>query len=184
MTHMMRMCNLFHLVPFLEYILHMNFSLCCFRMFLVGLTGGISSGKSTVSSMLRELGCPIIDADVVARKGLWIQHPPAPKTHTHAFYNPPHLQSHNAPPADLSHRKTSSKWNVDVCPRAPHRWLNCAWCDCVYYIIEADMKRLRPVGPSLRQTLGEGAWIMTSVRHADCRGDAVLLRWETERSQT
>lgn len=42
----------------------------CFRMFLVGLTGGISSGKSTVSSMLRELGCPIIDADVVARKGL------------------------------------------------------------------------------------------------------------------
>lgn len=40
-----------------------------FQMFLVGLTGGISSGKSTVSSMLRELGCPIIDADVVARKG-------------------------------------------------------------------------------------------------------------------
>ncbi|XP_040885172.1 dephospho-CoA kinase domain-containing protein isoform X2 [Toxotes jaculatrix] len=37
-------------------------------MFLVGLTGGISSGKSTVSSMLRELGCPVIDADVVARK--------------------------------------------------------------------------------------------------------------------
>ncbi|XP_049614919.1 dephospho-CoA kinase domain-containing protein [Syngnathus scovelli] len=37
-------------------------------MYLVGLTGGISSGKSTVSSMLRELGCPIIDADVVARK--------------------------------------------------------------------------------------------------------------------
>ncbi|XP_067101124.1 dephospho-CoA kinase domain-containing protein isoform X2 [Osmerus mordax] len=37
-------------------------------MFLVGLTGGIASGKSTVSSILRELGCPIIDADVVARK--------------------------------------------------------------------------------------------------------------------
>ncbi|KAM9424130.1 dephospho-CoA kinase domain-containing protein [Pholidichthys leucotaenia] len=37
-------------------------------MFLVGLTGGIASGKSTVSSMLRELGCPIIDADIVARK--------------------------------------------------------------------------------------------------------------------
>uniref|UniRef100_A0A3B5L619 Dephospho-CoA kinase domain-containing protein n=1 Tax=Xiphophorus couchianus TaxID=32473 RepID=A0A3B5L619_9TELE len=37
-------------------------------MFLVGLTGGIASGKSAVSSMLRELGCPIIDADVVARK--------------------------------------------------------------------------------------------------------------------
>ncbi|KAM6951081.1 dephospho-CoA kinase domain-containing protein [Aplochiton taeniatus] len=37
-------------------------------MFLVGLTGGISSGKSTVSSLLRELGSPLIDADVVARK--------------------------------------------------------------------------------------------------------------------
>ncbi|CAL8309256.1 unnamed protein product [Boreogadus saida] len=37
-------------------------------MFLVGLTGGISSGKSTVSAMLRELGCPIIDADLVARR--------------------------------------------------------------------------------------------------------------------
>ncbi|TRY69625.1 hypothetical protein DNTS_032744 [Danionella cerebrum] len=37
-------------------------------MFLVGLTGGIASGKSTVSSQLRELGCPVIDADVVARK--------------------------------------------------------------------------------------------------------------------
>ncbi|XP_010899517.1 dephospho-CoA kinase domain-containing protein [Esox lucius] len=37
-------------------------------MFLVGLTGGIASGKSTVSSLLRELGCPIIDADVVARQ--------------------------------------------------------------------------------------------------------------------
>ncbi|KAJ8414386.1 hypothetical protein AAFF_G00052560 [Aldrovandia affinis] len=37
-------------------------------MFLVGLTGGIASGKSTVSSVLRDLGCPIIDADVVARQ--------------------------------------------------------------------------------------------------------------------
>lgn len=40
-----------------------------FQMFLVGLTGGIASGKTAVSSMLRELGCPVIDADVVARKG-------------------------------------------------------------------------------------------------------------------
>lgn len=38
-------------------------------MFLVGLTGGIASGKSSVSSMLKELDCPIIDADVAARKG-------------------------------------------------------------------------------------------------------------------
>lgn len=38
-------------------------------MHLFGLTGGISSGKSSISSMLEELGCPIIDADVIARQG-------------------------------------------------------------------------------------------------------------------
>lgn len=34
----------------------------------VGLTGGIASGKSTVSSVLRELGAVIIDADALARE--------------------------------------------------------------------------------------------------------------------
>ncbi|MEN9799963.1 MAG: hypothetical protein RL653_3660 [Pseudomonadota bacterium] len=34
---------------------------------MVGLTGGIASGKSTVSRMLRELGAEIVDADQVAR---------------------------------------------------------------------------------------------------------------------
>ncbi|CAI9587662.1 unnamed protein product [Staurois parvus] len=37
-------------------------------MFLVGLSGGIASGKSTVVSILRELGCAVIDADVIARQ--------------------------------------------------------------------------------------------------------------------
>lgn len=35
---------------------------------VVGLTGGIASGKSTVSHLLRDLGGYIVDADVVARK--------------------------------------------------------------------------------------------------------------------
>lgn len=34
---------------------------------LIGLTGGIASGKSTVGRLLRELGAAVIDADEVAR---------------------------------------------------------------------------------------------------------------------
>ena len=37
-------------------------------MRVVGLTGGIASGKSTVSAMFRELGAHVIDADEVARE--------------------------------------------------------------------------------------------------------------------
>jgi dephospho-CoA kinase len=34
----------------------------------VGLTGGVASGKSTVSAMLRELGAVVVDADLLARE--------------------------------------------------------------------------------------------------------------------
>lgn len=37
-------------------------------MVVIGLTGGIASGKSTVSRMLAERGAQIIDADVLARE--------------------------------------------------------------------------------------------------------------------
>ncbi|ELU00611.1 hypothetical protein CAPTEDRAFT_126614 [Capitella teleta] len=37
-------------------------------MFLVGVTGGISTGKSTVSKYFAELGCTVLDADLVARE--------------------------------------------------------------------------------------------------------------------
>jgi dephospho-CoA kinase len=35
---------------------------------IIGLTGGIASGKSTVARMLLELGIPVIDADQIARE--------------------------------------------------------------------------------------------------------------------
>ena len=38
------------------------------RFLLVGLTGGIATGKSTVSAMLAHLGCRVIDADQLARE--------------------------------------------------------------------------------------------------------------------
>lgn len=37
-------------------------------MAIIGLTGGIATGKSTVSNMLREFGIPIVDADLIARQ--------------------------------------------------------------------------------------------------------------------
>lgn len=39
-------------------------------MFKIGLTGGIGSGKSTVSKMLKSLSISVIDADIVAREVL------------------------------------------------------------------------------------------------------------------
>jgi dephospho-CoA kinase len=37
-------------------------------LFVVGLTGGIASGKSTVSLLLKDKGAVIIDADEIARQ--------------------------------------------------------------------------------------------------------------------
>ncbi len=34
----------------------------------IGLTGGIATGKSTVSAILRDFGRPVVDADVLARE--------------------------------------------------------------------------------------------------------------------
>jgi dephospho-CoA kinase len=38
------------------------------RFLLVGLTGGIATGKSTVADLLRSLGAVVLDADVLARE--------------------------------------------------------------------------------------------------------------------
>lgn len=37
-------------------------------MLTIGLTGGIATGKSTVSALVRQAGFPIVDADIVARE--------------------------------------------------------------------------------------------------------------------
>jgi dephospho-CoA kinase len=40
------------------------------RAFRIGLTGGIASGKSTVSDMLRQMGAAVVDTDAIAREVL------------------------------------------------------------------------------------------------------------------
>ncbi len=40
----------------------------CFMSLVIGLTGGIASGKSTVAKMFTALDIPVIDADVIARE--------------------------------------------------------------------------------------------------------------------
>ena len=37
-------------------------------MKVIGLTGGIGSGKTTVSDLFEELGIEVVDADVVSRQ--------------------------------------------------------------------------------------------------------------------
>ena len=55
-------------------------------MKIVGLTGGIGTGKSTVSKMLRASGLPVIDADVIARQ-IVVKGQPAYKGIVAAFGN-------------------------------------------------------------------------------------------------
>jgi dephospho-CoA kinase len=44
-------------------------------MLTVGLTGGIASGKTTVSELFSSLGTPVIDTDVISRELLEIDQP-------------------------------------------------------------------------------------------------------------
>lgn len=39
------------------------------NMFIVAITGGIATGKSTVTKVFKEEGVPVVDADLIAREG-------------------------------------------------------------------------------------------------------------------
>lgn len=42
---------------------------------IIGLTGGIASGKSTIAKMFMEAGIPVVDADIVAREVVEVGQP-------------------------------------------------------------------------------------------------------------
>jgi len=44
-------------------------------MLVIGLTGGIASGKTTISDLFKSLGVPIIDTDIISRTLLDIDQP-------------------------------------------------------------------------------------------------------------
>lgn len=41
-------------------------------MFIVALTGGIATGKTTVTKVFKENGIPVVDADQIARDGQFV----------------------------------------------------------------------------------------------------------------
>ena len=45
-----------------------NFFMGNHMTYIVGLTGGIGSGKTTIANLFADLGVPLVDADVVARE--------------------------------------------------------------------------------------------------------------------
>ena len=45
---------------------------------MIGLSGGIGSGKSTVAAVRRELGATVVDADQVARDVMQLGSPALP----------------------------------------------------------------------------------------------------------
>ena len=56
-------------------------------MFLVGLTGGVGTGKSTTAKMFRELGVPIVDCDLIAKRIVEPGRPAWKKIKVHDFLN-------------------------------------------------------------------------------------------------
>ena len=52
-------------------------------MLKIGLTGGIASGKTTISNLFSALGVPVIDTDIISRQLLEIDQPGYPEVVSH-----------------------------------------------------------------------------------------------------
>ena len=62
--------------------------------YIVALTGGIGSGKSTVAEAFNQLGVPVVDADIIARQVVAIGAPALQKIAEH--FGPDILQNDGA----------------------------------------------------------------------------------------
>lgn len=88
-------------------------------MRIIGLTGGIGSGKSTVAEMLRERGIPVVDADQVSRE---IVEPgqPALKELASAFGDEILTDAGDLNRAALAKKAFSSQENTDLLNSITH----------------------------------------------------------------
>ncbi len=83
--------------------------------FIVGLTGGIGSGKTTVANLFADLGITLVDADVVARQVVEPGQPALAAIATH--FGPEFLQ------ADGSLHRPLLRQRIFSDPQAKH-WLD------------------------------------------------------------
>ena len=82
-------------------------------MFIIGLTGGIGTGKSTVSKYLEEKGCYILDADAISRK-MTEKGMPALKEIAKAFGHNLILEDGNLDRASLGNIVFNNKEKLDT----------------------------------------------------------------------
>lgn len=83
--------------------------------YIVGLTGGIGSGKSTIAELFAQLGVPVVDADIVAREVVAIGSPLLAQI---AEYFGPNILLTNG---ELD--RTQLRQRIFACPQDKH-WLN------------------------------------------------------------
>ena len=88
------------------------------RVYRVGLTGGIASGKSTAAKFFGALGVPILDSDQIARDVVEPGQPPLERLVARFGPHDPHRRRPPRPPGAARHRLRRPE---GACrPRGPH----------------------------------------------------------------
>lgn len=132
-------------------------------MRVIGLTGGIASGKSTVSRMLRDLGAPVIDADQVARE---VVQPGQPAlAEITAAFGPGVLQ----PDGTLDRKALGARVFADPAERAR---LNAITHPRIAAAVQARLEELRRAGAAI--AIYEAALIVENKLHQGLDGLIVV----------
>ena len=103
-------------------------------MYIIGLTGGIGTGKSTVSKYLETKGCLILDADAISRK-MTEKGMPALKEIANVFGHNLVLEDGNLDRASLGNIVFNDKEKLDI--------LQSIITDKVVEYITAEINRLK-----------------------------------------